>query len=278
MPPPPPIRKSPQPQPVRTPPPPPQPQPKQVPPPSVGSKDLFEAPKADRELARIKTDAEKTYASLIKQGARIEVTRSAGNNGKPVITVIPPALAGNTDPKAKYDVQVHYHGMHGTISKPNAASHLREQMEASFARKPPTVFVLPEADMVQMKGGMGPAWAGAVRDTEKTAADGVASVTGTRGQLTVSAHSLGRDAIVAAANRGGLKADRVDIQDGFSNNRPDEMRDFYAWAKQHPDVSVRISTGMASKKDIQAEAPFPDATFFKSFRTDHWGAELQPWN
>lgn len=235
--------------------------------------------RVDRELAGMQAAAERTYASLIRQGARIVVSRSEGNNGKPIVTVIPPALANNRDPNVRYDVQVHYHGMHGTVTNPNPNSPVRRRIEESFSRTPPTVFVLPETDNVAMTGGNGPVWRNSVRDTSVTATDGVAGVIGTRGRLTVSAHSLGRDALIAAMRNGGLKADRVDVQDGFSNNRPEQMRAFYEWATrpENAHIAVRISTGMASKEAIRRQAPFPDSVFSRSFATDHWGAELQPW-
>ena len=246
-------------------------------PPTVGG--ATPPAQVDRELAGIQAQAEKTYASLIAKGAKIVVTRSAGNNGKPVVTVIPPALVGNTDPAKKYDVQVHYHGMHGTVTKPNPNSPVRKQIEESFKRSPPTVFVLPETDNVQLNGGMGPVWANAVRDTALTAQDGAAGVVGTRARLTVSAHSLGRDALISAIRNGGLKADRVDVQDGFSNNRREQMKMFYDWATrpENQRTDVRISWGMASKADIRRQAPFPDAVFSRSYAADHWGAELAPW-
>lgn len=235
--------------------------------------------RVDREVAALQAAAEKTYAGLIRQGARIVVSRSDGNNGKPIITVIPPALASNRDPSVRYDVQVHYHGMHGTVTKPNPNSPVRKQIEESFKRSPPTVFVLPETDNVAMTGGNGPVWRNSVRNTGVTATDGVAGIVGTRGRLTVSAHSLGRDALISAIRHGGLEADRVDVQDGFSNNRSEQMRAFYDWATrpESAHVAVRISTGMASKEAIRRQAPFPDSVFSKSFARDHWGAELQPW-
>lgn len=248
-------------------------------PPPVRTPQTAAPRQADAELQRLQAQAEQTYASLIAQGARIQVTRSAGNNGRPVVTVIPPALANNRDPNVRYDVQVHYHGMHGTVTRPNPNSPVRRRIEESFNRTPPTVFVLPETENVQMRGGMGPVWANAVRDTAHTAADGAAGVVGSRRQLTISAHSLGRDALISAIRHGGLRADRVDVQDGFSNNRTDQMRAFYDWATrpENQRTPIRISTGMSTRDFIRRHAPFPESVFSRSYASDHWGAELAPW-
>src|SRR4051794_27779222 len=60
----------------------------------VSDAELSELRKQGRgELADTVRDAQKTYAGLIARGAKLNVTTSAGNNGHPVITVVPPALA-----------------------------------------------------------------------------------------------------------------------------------------------------------------------------------------
>jgi len=235
----------------------------------------------NKDLAETVAGVQQNYKKLLDAGAKIVISTSAGNNGKPIVTVVPPALANNKDPKQPYDVVVHYHGMHGSVAKPAGGSPVREQIEASFSRTPPTVFVLPTTTIVPtMQGDFKttmPVWSDAVRDTAKTAADGAAGVVGTRRQLTVSAHSLGRQALTSAMKHGGLKADRVDVQDGFSANGTADMKAVYDWMKANPGKPLRISMGMMSKEALQAKFAFPDAVFHGNFRRDHWGAELRPW-
>ncbi len=243
----------------------------------------------DKDLAETVAGVQQNYKKLLDAGAKIVITTSAGNNGRPIVTVVPPALVNNKDPKVKYDVDVHYHGMHGSVAKPNGSSEVQKQIEASFKRTPPTVYVLPTAKIVPTMQGETkttmPVWSASVRDTGKTADDGVAGVVGTRRQLTVSAHSLGRQALTAAAKNGGLKADRIDVQDGFSAVKKDgvwhgleDMKAVYDWMKANPDAKVRISTGMLSKSQIQNWQKFPDSAFEGNYGGGkHWKAELQPW-
>jgi hypothetical protein len=249
----------------------------------VSDADIAELRKQGRgELADAVRDAQKTYADLIAKGAKLSVTNSTGNNGHPVITVVPPALANNKDPNVKYDVQVHYTGQDGTSAKPAGDSQSRARIEDSFKRTPPTVFVLPTAPMKDDAAGTPtPQWRDTVRDTGKTADDGVQGIVGKRGQLTVSAHSFGRKALTEAINRGGLKADRVDVEDAIYPTQPADTQALRKWSNEHPDAKLRISTGMSSKRDIQHHVPkdpFPDAVFSGDFsHGHHWDAELRPW-
>lgn len=290
-----------------------QPPPEQPPPPKPVEEveDKFEAPKnappsveltkgktlskaelaalGNKDLADTVAGVQQNYQKLLDAGAKILITTSAGNNGRPIVTVVPPALANNEDPKQKYDVVVHYHGMHGSVAKPNASSPVRSQIEASFKRTPPTVFVLPTAKIVPtMQGDFKttmPVWSESVRDTGKTAADGVAGVVGSRGQLTVSAHSLGRQALTAAMKHQGLNADRIDVQDGFSAvqrkgvwHGPEDIKAVHDWVKANPGKPVRISVGMMSKEQIQNWQKFPKEAFVGNYGGGkHWQAELQPW-
>ncbi|MBL8956708.1 MAG: hypothetical protein JNK82_38395 [Myxococcaceae bacterium] len=230
------------------------------------------------DLAETLEGVQKNYKKLLDAGAKIVVTTSAGNNGRPIVTVVPPALANNKDPKVKYDVVVHYHGMHGSVPNPNGSSPTRTQIEASFKRSPPTVYVLPTAKIVPAWKGTttAPEWSASVRDTRKTADDGVAGVVGTRRQTTVSAHSLGREALTAAIAHKGLKADRVDVQDGFSG--AGDIKALHTWSQANPNVKLRISTGMWSQEKIQGVRKFDPKVFQGDYSGGrHWKAELQPW-
>ena len=67
----------------------------------------------NKDLARAILQAQVSYKTLVDQGATASVFTSAGNGGKPEITIVPPSLAGSCKADAPYDVQVHYHGQRG---------------------------------------------------------------------------------------------------------------------------------------------------------------------
>lgn len=230
--------------------------------------------KTSPELARSVREAEVTYARLVDQGARLVVTTSAGNGGLPVLAIIPPSLAGNVDPAAPYQVQVHYHGMMGRASQPNPSSPSLARIAATFAQTPPTVFVLPEWRGVND-------WSN-VRNTETTVHDALAGLAGTCTLTTVSAHSLGRRAIESAIAHGGLVADRLDIEDAFYRTQPEGPRAVATWIAAHPEAQVRILLtthgAMSDKKTIQSQAHLPDRLFVdQGSEENHWDAELKPW-
>ncbi len=241
---------------------------------TLSEADLQKIP--DKDVRQAVRDAQKSYASLLDKGAKLVVTTSAGNGGKPVIAVVPPALANNTDPAKGYNVEVHYHGLDGAASKPNPSRPLTGRIADSFNRQPPTVYVIPEW------GGKND-WSN-VRNTDTTMKDALKGVAGTPGQLTVSAHSLGRKAIQSAIAHHGLKADRLDIQDAFYSSQPEGPRMVADWMKANPNAQVRIllttKGAMSDKQTIQKQAPsLPDSVFVDLSKTEqnHWDAELKPW-
>lgn len=229
------------------------------------------------ELASVIDQAQRSYRGLVDQGARLVVTTSAGNGGKPVIAIVPPALARNTDPAAPFNVQVHYHGMGATAASPSADSPLKARIAASFSQSPPTVFVLPHSASPTREV---PKWSN-VKDTGRTADDALAGVVGTRNRLTVSAHSLGRRALESAIASGGLRADRVDVQDAFYRTQPEGPRAVRAWMDQNPGAQVRVlitSNGMSDAATIQRQASLPPGVVVvdQPLR-GHYDAELKPW-
>lgn len=229
------------------------------------------------ELASVIAQAQQSYRGLLDQGAKLVVTTSAGNGGKPVIAIVPPALARNTDPAAPYRVQVHYHGMGSTAASPSASSPLEARIAQSFSQSPPTVFVLPHSASPAKDV---PKWSN-VKDTGRTADDALAGVVGARQQLTVSAHSLGRRAIESAIASGGLKADRLDVQDAFYRTQPEGPRAVRAWMEENPGAQVRVlitSNGMSDAATIGRQARFPPGVVVvdQPLR-GHYDAELKPW-
>lgn len=229
------------------------------------------------ELAAVIANAQQSYASLLAQGAKLVVTTSAGNGGKPVVAIVPPALARNTDPAMPYQVHVHYHGMGSTAASPSGESPLKARIAASFSQTPPTVFVLPHSATLDKAT---PQW-GNVKNTGTTATDAVAGLTGTRTELTVSAHSLGRRALESAIRNGGLVADRLDVQDAFYRTQPEGPRAVALWMAQNPSAKVRVlitSSGMSDAATIRGQASFPPGTIVvDSPMRGHFDAELKPW-
>lgn len=236
---------------------------------------------ADPAAARTLAEAKSSFASLVALGAKLSVTTSAGNGGRPVLTIVPPSLARNTDATKPYDVEVHYHGMFSHASAPNASSPMKQRIADSFANDPPTVYVLPEwaADND---------WSN-VRDTGSTATDATRGITGTAGQLTVSAHSLARNAITSAIDHGGLTADRLDIQDAFFRTQPSGPQKVAKWATDNPAAKVRVLTttgssanpsadAMSDMRTIKSQASWPSNVVFddRSRLGDHWAADLMP--
>ncbi|HYV46492.1 MAG TPA: hypothetical protein VFA20_16620 [Myxococcaceae bacterium] len=240
---------------------------------TLSKADLAQVSKTNPELARSISEAQQTYAPLLAKGAKLVATTSAGNGGKPVLTIVPPSLANNTDPSKPYQVQVHYHGMRGRASKPNADSPVPKRIAESFNQQPPTVFVLPEWKQEND-------WTN-VKNTGTTAADALQGVQGQRARTTVSGHSLGRAAIESAIRNNGLVTDRLDVQDGFYKTSAAGPQLVNQWMKQHPQADVRVlltTTAMSDKRTIQRQAPLPDRIFVDLSREqDHYDAELKPW-
>jgi hypothetical protein len=240
---------------------------------TLSKAELSQISKTNPELARSIGEAQTSYSSLLAKGAKLIATTSAGNGGKPVLTVVPPSIANNTDPSKPYQTQVHYHGMRSRASRPSPSSVLTRRIAESFNQQPPTVFVLPEWRAENN-------WSN-VKNTGTTAADALRGVTGQSTRTTVSGHSLGRNALQYAISNGGLKADRLDVEDAFWRTYPNGPQMVYEWMKQNPNAAVRIlltSSGMSDKRTIQSQAPFPDHLFVdQSRKGDHNDAELKPW-
>lgn len=235
--------------------------------------ELAQIARTNPELSRSIGEAQQTYASHLAKGAKLIATTSAGNGGKPVLTIVPPSLANNTDPSKPYQVQVHYHGMRGRASQPNPSSPVPKRIAESFNQQPPTVFVLPEWKQEND-------WTN-VKNTGTTAADALQGVQGQRARTTVSGHSLGRAAIESAIRNNGLVTDRLDVQDGFYKTSAAGPQLVNQWMKQHPQADVRVlltTTAMSDQKTIQRQAPLPDRIFVDLSREqDHYDAELKPW-
>jgi hypothetical protein len=241
---------------------------------TLSKADLAQVAQSNPELARSIGEAQSTYAPLLAKGAKLVATTSTGNGGKPVLAIVPPSLANNADPSKPYQVQVHYHGMRGRASQPNASSPVPKRIADTFSQQPPTVFVLPEWKQEND-------WTN-VKNTGTTAADALAGVQGQRTRTTVSGHSLGRAAIESAIRNGGLKADRLDVEDGFYKTSAAGPQLVNQWMKQNPNADVRVlltTTTMSDKKTIQRQAPLPDRVFVDLSREqDHYDAELKPWS
>ncbi len=146
----------------------------------------------------------------------------------------------------------------------------------------PTVFVLPHS-ATQNVGT--PDWSRVV-DTRETWQDAVVALVlqGQVARVTVSAHSLGRAAILAAISRDGLDCDRLDIEDAFYSTKPQGPQSVAQWWAEHPDASVRVlvtSTGMSTAQVIIQQAPSLRNAIVNTVKAppgNHWDAELKPWN
>ncbi len=173
---------------------------------------------ADQQLASEITNARASYKKLIDQGAKLYVSRSPGNGGQPVITVVPPSLQGN--PNQPFNVQVHYSGKYGTASSPDPRADAATKIGAEMNGPPPTVMVLAEPNNFVAKpdrGTFSPDWSNA-KDTRMTANDALKAAglpaSGLPDHpLIVSAHSAGGRAVAAAVQNGHLSCDRLELED-----------------------------------------------------------------
>jgi hypothetical protein len=236
--------------------------------------ELADIRKKDPALAQAIQQAQVSYSSLLAQGAKIVATTSAGNGGKPVLAIVPPALAKNGDATKPYNVEIHYHGMDAQASRPNPDSPITQRIADSFKKDPPTVYVLPE-----WKGTND--WSN-VLNTGTTAKDATRGIVGAKGALTVSAHSLGRMAVLSAIDKGGLSADRLDIEDAFYRTQASGPEKVAKWASDHPDAKVRVlttSTGMSDMPTIKKQATWPSNVTFDNEQQlqSHYAAVLRPW-
>jgi hypothetical protein len=240
----------------------------------LSANELAEIRKKNPELATAIQQAQISYGSLLAQGAKLVATTSPGNGNKPVLSIVPPSLAKNGDATKPYNVEIHYHGMEASAGRPNPSSPLTQRIADSFKKDPPTVYVLPEWNGTND-------WSN-VRNTGTTAQDGTRGIVGAKGQLTVSAHSLGRAAVLSAIDNGGLKADRLDIEDAFYSTQASGPQKVAKWASDHPDAKVRVlttSTGMSNMELIKRQATWPSNVSFDNEQQlgSHYAAVLRPW-
>jgi hypothetical protein len=240
----------------------------------LSAAELADIRKKDPALAQAIQQAQVSYGSLLSQGAKLVATTSAGNGGKPVLAIVPPALAKNGDATKPYNVEIHYHGMDAAASRPNPDSPITQRIADSFKKDPPTVYVLPE-----WKGTND--WSN-VLNTGTTAKDATRGIVGAKGSLTVSAHSLGRMAVLSAIDKGGLSADRLDIEDAFYRTQASGPEKVAKWASDHPDAKVRVlttTTGMSDMATIKKQATWPSNVTFDNEQQlqSHYAAVLRPW-
>jgi hypothetical protein len=173
---------------------------------SPGAAELAELAKTDKPRADLIERAQTAYADLLAQGARIVVTTSAGNGGKPVAVLLPAGF----DPAQPAKVQTHYHGDRTSAAEPNGGT--TQAIKELVAKDAQRVFVLPEAKA--NVGGSPMDWTN-VQSQAQTTSDALAAAGVTKvGERTVSAHSSGGRALaMAAAAPGGVAADRVVLLD-----------------------------------------------------------------
>jgi hypothetical protein len=166
-----------------------------------------------RAMATTVERAQKAYASVIDGGGRVTVSTSAGNGGKPVVTLVPPGF----DPTKPARVHTHYHGWNATAADPIGHSSGTTARIAEIQKADPqTVFVLPDCANSQA-GSYHADWSNVKSQAQTTndalAAAGVDNVT----RRTVSAHSAGgfalQRAMASKADGSGVQADRLELDD-----------------------------------------------------------------
>ncbi len=101
--------------------------------------------------------------------------------------------------------------------------------------------------------------------------------------MTVSAHSLGRKAILSAIAKDGLKCEVLDIEDAFYSTQPEGPQSVAQWWAEHSSVHVRVlitSNTMSTPKTIVQQAPSLAPAIVNLMAKppgDHWDAELKSW-
>jgi hypothetical protein len=171
----------------------------------------------DRRMAATAARAQTAYADHMAAGGRVTVSRSAGNGGHPVVTLLPPGF----DPTKPARVHTHYHGWNATVADPKGhGSGTTSRMQDIQQRDPQAVFVLPECANAPARGGAVQTDWSNVRSQSQTTQDALAAAGVTNvGTRIVSAHSGGGSAIANAIRSSrdgsGLQADRLELQDSL---------------------------------------------------------------
>jgi hypothetical protein len=255
-------------------------------------KKLSSGTSAEKVLAAEIQRARQSYRALFKD-AKLYLTVCPSNGGKPVLVVVPNALA--TDANPSFNTVVHYHGMQSTATHPNPAAQADIRIDQQIQGSPPTVFVLPEANNGDgdWTAAFFPDWTN-VKDTRGTAdealkAAGLAPTASSNGHLTVSAHSAGGRALAVAAHRGALSCDRLLMEDclyGVKSGRFDSFAGTCAvevkkWAqtpqgKGCTEIAYVRSQGGGNSEDANA-ADFPEQTFTKEQVVNHYDAAFHTW-
>ncbi|MFN8609452.1 MAG: hypothetical protein U0931_18080 [Vulcanimicrobiota bacterium] len=170
----------------------------------------------DRALAATIQRSKAAYGDLMKNGSQIIANRQEGNDGQPVLTILPPGF----DPSKETRVHTHYHGYNATVadSKDHGAGLTNRIAEIQQRGGTQTVIVLPECANAQA-GKYNTDWSNVKSQTATT--DGALQAAGVNNPTyrVVSAHSGGGDALTyalaRAKNGSGLQADRLELQDCF---------------------------------------------------------------
>jgi hypothetical protein len=201
---------------------------------------------ATRRLGRTIENANIAYGDLIKQGAKVYVTTSAGNGGQPVLTMKAPGFKDSLPAH----VHTHYHGDNATVADPiGSKAGTNARMREVMARNSQTVFVLPEStwygkrpqqtDTPQHDTLYSASWA-QVTSQARTTDDALrAAKVSNVGSEVVSVHSKGGSAIAqimaADPSGNGLRCDRLELHDSLYGSQANVA----AWAKTANGKAVK---------------------------------------
>jgi hypothetical protein len=233
---------------------------------------------ADQQLAKEITHARQNYTSLLDGGAKIYVSRSPGNGGAPMLTMVPKALQDN--PKQPFAVDVHYSGKYGTAANPDPNSGAAGKIAKEMNGPPPTVMVLAEPknfDQFKSHGSFSPDWHNAM-DPRMAANDALKAVglpeTGMPDRpLTVSGHSAGGRAIANAITAGKLDCDKLSLQDclyGDQMNGKSCAEAVKSWAGTPDGVKCTKIDYMFTREGGNGQADeFPDKLKLKGGQVVH---------
>lgn len=206
---------------------------------------------AQRRLAETIGRAQVAYADDIRRGARVLAGNSAGNGGKPVLTLVPPGF----DPSRPARVHTHYHGFNATVADPMGhGSGTTARMREIQQRDSQAVFVLPECGNARA-GAYATDWSN-VRSQADTTRDALTGAGITQvGTSIVSAHSGGGAALAAALRAhpdgSGLQADRLELQDCFYGSE----HAVAAWGRTANGQAARSVVYLHGTNDLAAHSP-----------------------
>ncbi len=258
---------------------------------------------ATARLGRTLENANIAYGDLIKKGAKVYVTTSAGNGGQPVLTMKAPGFKDSLPAH----VHTHYHGDNATVADPiGSKAGTNARMREVMARDSQTVFVLPEStrsgkylqqpDTPQHDTSYSASW-GKVTSQALTTDDALrAAKVSNVGSEVVSVHSKGGSAItqiMAVDPSGkGLRCDRLELHDSLYGSQGDVA----AWAKtvngravkdviyihgDNPPGRHRVIEQAFGKRfsmiDILKDAPKLDQTNNPDFQ-DSSGQKFKRWH